>query len=46
MLTVARNALNDASEFAGLCFSPDGNWMFANLQKEGLTLAIHGPFNS
>ena len=47
MLTVARNALNDgSSEFAGLCFSPDGNWMFANLQKEGLTLAIHGPFNS
>ena len=43
----ARNALNDgSSEFAGICFSPDGNLLFANLQKEGLTLAIWGPFLS
>ena len=43
----ARNALNDgSSEFAGICFSPDGNWLFTNLQKEGLTLAIWGPFLS
>ena len=43
----ARNALNDgSSEFAGICFSPDGNLLFTNLQKEGLTLAIWGPFLS
>ena len=40
---IARNALS--GEVTGLCFSPDGNWLFANLQKEGLTLAIRGPFN-
>ena len=47
MNPVARNAINGGtSEFAGLCFSPDGSWLFANLQKEGLTLAIQGPFNA
>ena len=41
----ARNALNGGkSEIAGVCFSPDGNWLFLNLQWEGLTLAITGPF--
>ena len=41
----ARNALDDGeSEFAGPCFSPDGQWLFVNLQKAGLTLAINGPF--
>lgn len=41
----ARNALDDGeSEFAGPCFSPDGRWLFVNLQKAGLTLAINGPF--
>jgi secreted PhoX family phosphatase len=41
----ARNALNGGkSEIAGICFSPDGNWVFLNLQWEGLTLAITGPF--
>ncbi|MDD9937269.1 MAG: DUF839 domain-containing protein [Myxococcales bacterium] len=40
----ARNALS-ASEFCGICFSPDGGTMFANLQGDGLTLAIRGPFD-
>lgn len=41
--SLARNARDD-SEFAGCCFSPDGRWLFANLQSHGLTLAITGPW--
>jgi secreted PhoX family phosphatase len=33
------------SEFTGVCFSPDGNTMFVNIQSPGLTLAITGPWN-
>lgn len=33
------------SEFAGICFSPSGKTMFVNIQHEGLTLAITGPWN-
>ena len=41
----ARNAMNGGeSEITGICFSPDGEWLFLNLQWEGLTLAITGPF--
>jgi uncharacterized protein len=41
----AENALNGGvSEFCGVCFSPDGATMFVNIQEEGLTLAISGPF--
>jgi secreted PhoX family phosphatase len=32
------------SEFSGVCFSPDGKWMFLNVQYPGLTLAITGPW--
>ena len=39
----ARNALSH-SELAGVCFSPDGRALFVNLQEDGLTLAITGPF--
>ncbi|MBW4574638.1 MAG: PhoX family protein [Aphanothece sp. CMT-3BRIN-NPC111] len=39
----ARNALN-TSEFAGVCFSPDGQTMFANIQSPGITFAIWGPW--
>ncbi|MFK7850754.1 MAG: alkaline phosphatase PhoX [Akkermansiaceae bacterium] len=39
--TIARNS-KDQSEFAGSCFSPDGKWLFVNLQGRGLTLAIQG----
>ncbi|MGF1485566.1 MAG: alkaline phosphatase PhoX [Prochloraceae cyanobacterium] len=37
----ARNALNN-SEFAGVCFSPDGKTMFVNIQRPGITLAVWG----
>ncbi len=39
----ARNAVSD-SEFAGVCFSPDGSAMFVNIQEQGLTLMVTGPF--
>lgn len=32
------------SEWCGACFSPDGQWLFANLQKPGITVAITGPW--
>lgn len=41
---VAPFAANDDSEFAGVCFSPDGKTLFVNIQGAGLTLAITGPF--
>ena len=31
-------------EWAGTTFSPDGKWLFANLQIPGVTLAITGPW--
>lgn len=33
-----------ASEFAGVCFSPDGRILFVNIQEDGLTVAIEGPW--
>ena len=45
VLPFAHNALSP-SEFAGVCFSPDGRVLFVNIQEEGLTLAIEGPFAS
>jgi uncharacterized protein len=41
----ARNALND-TEFAGACFSPDGNILFVNIYTPGITFAIRGPWRS
>lgn len=32
------------SELTGVCFSPSGKTMFVNIQHEGLTLAITGPW--
>ena len=32
------------SELAGICFSPDGQVMFVNIQASGTTLAITGPW--
>lgn len=40
---LARNALSE-SELAGACFSPDGTTLFVNIQHNGLTLAITGPW--
>lgn len=37
----ARNALNN-SEFAGVCFAPDGKTMFVNIYNPGMTLAVWG----
>ena len=31
-------------EWAGATFSPDGKWLFANIQTPGFTLAITGPW--
>jgi secreted PhoX family phosphatase len=42
-------ALNNVSqdedkEFAGACFSPDGEVMFVNIQTPGISFAIRGPW--
>lgn len=42
--TIARNAAG-RSEFAGSCFSPDGQVLFVNQQGAGKTFAIHGPWD-
>ena len=41
--TLARNAASEG-ELTGVCFAPDGRAMFVNLQREGVTLAVTGPF--
>ena len=33
-------------EWAGATFSPDGRWLFANIQTPGITMAITGPWQS
>jgi secreted PhoX family phosphatase len=32
------------SEWCGATFSPDGKWLFANIQSPGITFAITGPW--
>jgi uncharacterized protein len=32
------------SEFAGACYSPDGQWLFFNVQSPGITFAVTGPW--
>ena len=39
----AENVISE-SEFAGVTFSPDGSVLFVNIQKDGLTFAITGPW--
>ncbi|MDT0274783.1 PhoX family protein [Blastococcus goldschmidtiae] len=39
----AKNSTSDA-EFAGACFSPDGDVMFVNVQTPGVSFAIRGPW--
>jgi secreted PhoX family phosphatase len=34
------------SEFAGACYSPDGKWLFFNIQSPGMTFAVTGPWGS
>jgi len=43
--TLGKNA-KSTSEFAGSCFSPDGSILFVNMQGEGLTIAITGPWQN
>ncbi|XWN38126.1 MAG: DUF839 domain-containing protein [Balneola sp.] len=40
---IGRNAVSK-SELAGATFSPDGSTLFMNIQHDGLTLAITGPW--
>lgn len=39
----ARNSIND-NEFAGACYSPDGEVLFVNVQTPGVSFAIRGPW--
>ena len=32
------------SEFAGACYSPDGDWLFFNIQSPGVSFAVTGPW--
>ncbi|MFR9675252.1 alkaline phosphatase PhoX [Streptomyces sp. TR06-5] len=48
---IARNEYNigteaepEFSEFTGVCFSPDGETLYANIQTPGIMLAITGPW--
>lgn len=34
------------SEMAGACYSPDGRWLFFNVQSPGITFAVTGPWGS
>lgn len=34
------------SEFAGATFSPDGRWLFFNVQNPGISFAVTGPWES
>jgi secreted PhoX family phosphatase len=34
------------SEWAGACYSPDGRWLFVNIQTPGITFAIRGPWGA
>tara|TARA_B100000945_G_scaffold310737_1_gene303049 strand:- start:123 stop:1358 length:1236 start_codon:yes stop_codon:yes gene_type:complete len=43
-ITLAQN-VNIRNEIAGVCFSPSGKTLFCNLQHEGITVALHGPFD-
>ncbi|MDE0626559.1 MAG: DUF839 domain-containing protein [Bryobacterales bacterium] len=34
------------SEFAGATFSPDGRWLFFNVQRPGISFAVTGPWEA
>ena len=44
LITLAQN-VNIRNEITGVCFSPSGQTLFCNLQHEGITVALHGPFH-
>ena len=35
-----------SAEWAGPCYSPDGEWLFANIYDPGFTVAITGPWQT
>ena len=35
-----------AKEFAGATYSPDGSWLFFNIQHPGITFAVTGPWEA
>lgn len=43
-LAIFAQNISSGSEWAGACFSGPGNVMFVNMQGDGLTFAITGPF--
>jgi secreted PhoX family phosphatase len=43
LFDIARNRGSDG-EFAGCTWSPDGQWMFVNIQRPAATYAITGPW--
>lgn len=43
-LSVLAQNVEGGSEWAGVCFAPAGDLMFANMQGNGLTVAIRGPW--
>ncbi|PHR54241.1 MAG: hypothetical protein COA47_15750 [Robiginitomaculum sp.] len=43
--TLARSALKQKNEFCGACFGPDGKTLYFNLQQDGITIAVRGPWN-
>jgi uncharacterized repeat protein (TIGR03803 family) len=43
-LAILAQNISSGSEWAGACFSPAGQIMFVNMQGDGLTFAIHGPW--
>jgi secreted PhoX family phosphatase len=43
---IGRNVFTGNAEFAGACFSPDGEVMFVNIMYPGITFAIRGPWTS
>ena len=40
----AKNNIEGDNEFAGACYSPDGDVMFVNVQTPGVSFAIRGPW--
>lgn len=49
VLNGERNGLQGdfrGSEFAGATYSPDGKWLFFNIQSPGITFAVKGPWRA
>ena len=50
LIAIAGKTVNPGNyrnqEFAGACYSPDGKWLFVNIQTPGITFAITGPWGN